>query len=177
MDIWTLKEVLLNEVYTTLRPIPQNGIIVDIGSGIGDFCILASKPACHVFGYDPDPNRAQLCRKNLKLNSVKNVTIHQHSATSLSQIFLENKLSRIDFLKIDCEGCEYPILLNAKSLTLKKVAYLAAEIHLFNQTTKQQFAALQKHLVRTGFQYTIQPNPVHQTICYLYAHHPQRASS
>jgi predicted O-methyltransferase YrrM len=174
MDMWTLKEVLLNHIYDRYHRLPQPGLVVDIGAGIGDFCLLAGRTAKTVIGYDPDPNRATLCRQNLRRNHINNVSFIADTATSLDQIISRHHLKTIDFLKIDCEGCEYPLLLSASPTTLQSIKYLAAEIHLFNPKMQSQFNKLQQHLTRNGFTLKIDPNPVHSNLGYLFAQRSQQ---
>ena len=46
---------------------------------------------------------------------------------SLEDIFSNNNLTKIDYLKVDCEGGEYDFLMNKD---LSKIDYIAIEIHL-----------------------------------------------
>jgi FkbM family methyltransferase len=47
-------------------------------------------------------------------------------SVDLDKIFLDNSIDRIDYLKVDCEGSEYPFLMNKN---LSKIDFLAIEIH------------------------------------------------
>ena len=49
----------------------------------------------------------------------------------LHEIFVQNKLKKIDVLKIDVEGAEYDILLNARSSDMRKVRTITMEYHDF----------------------------------------------
>jgi len=48
---------------------------------------------------------------------------------SLRDFMENNKIEKIDFLKIDCEGAEFEILLNLEKEVLKKINKISAEIH------------------------------------------------
>lgn len=48
---------------------------------------------------------------------------------SLEEIFQKNRLSQCDFLKMDCEGCEYPVLLSTPEGVLRKIRSLTLEYH------------------------------------------------
>ena len=48
---------------------------------------------------------------------------------SLKDFVSNNKNEKIDFLKIDCEGAEYEILMNASSSDLNKIKKISVEIH------------------------------------------------
>ncbi len=50
-------------------------------------------------------------------------------SVNLHRVFTENKLKRIDVLKIDTEGAEYDILLNAKKEDLRRVCSIVFEYH------------------------------------------------
>ena len=48
---------------------------------------------------------------------------------TLEQVFKENKLKKCDYLKIDCEGAEYEILMNTPIAYLKKIKSISMEYH------------------------------------------------
>ncbi|MBT3456003.1 FkbM family methyltransferase [bacterium] len=58
------------------------------------------------------------------------VLSHCVASISLDQIFRTFNIKKCKFLKIDCEGSEYEILLNAPPLVLKNTEYLAGEFHI-----------------------------------------------
>jgi len=106
------------------------GVAVDIGASIGDFTILASRKSYVVYAFEPDPNSFQYLQKNIVANKLVNVHAFNTYATSGTlEKLLTCKVDRIDFLKIDCEGCEYEIILNCKNETLSKISRIAMEIH------------------------------------------------
>ena len=43
MDIWTIKEVVIDRQYEIFRKIQSGDTVIDIGCGIGDFSIVAEK--------------------------------------------------------------------------------------------------------------------------------------
>ena len=73
------------------------------------------------------------------------------SGLSLAQLIEQQQLSRIDFLKIDCEGAEYPILLEMESSTLAKIQTISLEFHDLRQ---KGYAPndLIEHLQKNGFE-------------------------
>lgn len=53
----------------------------------------------------------------------------QIKTISLRDIINEYKITKIDFLKLDCEGSEYEILLNLDKISLDKIKRIVAEMH------------------------------------------------
>lgn len=72
-------------------------------------------------------------------------------ATILDEILKINNIQKVDLLKIDAEGAEYPILLNASAQMLQKVNKIILEYHdyLSHGYTYQD---IQNHLETTGFE-------------------------
>lgn len=50
-------------------------------------------------------------------------------AVTIEEIMRDAQLSEINYIKIDCEGAEYDILLNANSTMLAKMELVALEVH------------------------------------------------
>jgi len=70
-----------------------------------------------------------------------------HESINVSMLSLDDclkDLTEVDFLKIDCEGAETEILLNAGASTMNKIRYLAAELHNFPKAEEVQ--RLQRYL-------------------------------
>lgn len=70
---------------------------------------------------DSSATASAFAGKNQKFCLVKTVR--------LRDIFDNNNLRKIDFLKIDCEGSEYDILLNTPQKYLKKINKISMEYH------------------------------------------------
>jgi FkbM family methyltransferase len=79
----------------------------------------------------------------------------------------------IDFLKMDCEGCEWTSILNHQNLLRDSVGYLAMEYHEMQQHTLTELLQL---LSDSGFScHTTPPDACHTGILYArntYAHCP-----
>ena len=88
-------------------------------------------------------------------------------STTLEQILAENDLARIDYLKMDCEGGEYDILLNAAPRTLQRIHHLCLEYH--DGVTAHSHGELAAFLESHGFGVRLTPNPVHANLGFLYA--------
>ncbi len=66
---------------------------------------------------------------NSLYNLNKDCEVQEVETTTLNDIFLKHKLDKIDFLKMDCEGAEYEIIMNTPSSILDKIQKISAEIH------------------------------------------------
>ena len=53
---------------------------------------------------------------------------------SLNDFIKKNKLKKIDFLKMDCEGAEYEILYNLPKNVLNSIKKISMEYHNINET-------------------------------------------
>lgn len=87
---------------------------------------------------------------------------------SLDDVFQMAGITSCNLLKIDCEGCEFDILLNADEATLRKIEHIALEYH--DGFTQFCHLDLEKHLKYHGFQIEMIPNPVHGYLGFMYAY-------
>jgi hypothetical protein len=87
-------------------------------------------------------------------------------AKSLSVIIEENKLDKIDLLKLDCEGSEYDIIYNTDRAVFLKIGMMVIEVH---QIDKEQnnLASLDHYLQSLG--YETRTLPVQEGSFYLEA--------
>jgi len=86
---------------------------------------------------------------------------------SLDAIFKAEKLTHCDFVKLDCEGCEFDVLLRATPDTLGKIDHICLEYH--DTFTEFSHDDLTRHLQQQGFTVKVTPNPVHKYLGILYA--------
>jgi FkbM family methyltransferase len=70
-------------------------------------------------------------------------------------------------MKIDCEGCEFDLLLNSPPELLARIDRLTIETH--NGYTSYSTEQLAAHLQRHGFTVKRESNPVHGYLGFLYA--------
>jgi FkbM family methyltransferase len=76
MDIWSIKETVLDCFYTRYSVPIQNGwYVLDVGAGIGDFSLYAAygNPNTKVFAYEPFLESYQLLVRNINLNGFENI--------------------------------------------------------------------------------------------------------
>lgn len=85
MDVWIVKETCIDRDYERVgEPLQAEWRIIDIGAGIGDFCLDAGArfPQCEVHAYEPFPESFQLLQANLHLNALTNVTLFPEAINS-----------------------------------------------------------------------------------------------
>jgi len=207
MDVWSVKEALLDRFYTRCgTEIGEDWTVMDIGAAIGEFTLLAALQANkgRVIAYEPFSGSFDLLKDNLVQNSIKNVIIHKmaiwsknddleldfslaeplqirsevpssdtaHShlrtrSISLFQALAENSIDHLDLLKIDCEGAEFPILLDAEPDLLPKIDRVIMEYH--NGSLDHHHQELVELFSTNGYHVKVTPNIVHAELGYLYA--------
>ena len=89
------------------------------------------------------------------------------TATTLAQALGRTPRGRCDFLKVDCEGGEYDILMTADADTLSRIGRIAMEYH--DEMTSHRHEELVDLLGRSNFEVWTTPSPAHRELGYLYA--------
>jgi FkbM family methyltransferase len=79
-------------------------------------------------------------------------------AVSLRQILDENQVERVDLLKIDCEGSEYPIIYETPPSCWEKISILTIEVHDLDKD-QRNVSHLAHYLESQG--YRVASAPVH----------------
>ena len=92
-------------------------------------------------------------------------------ATTLSAAFERLGIARCDFLKIDCEGAEFEILLGLPDAALAKIARIALEYH--DHVTAHTHEEVARFLEGRGFRVRIHPSPAWRELGFLYAENPR----
>lgn len=85
MDVWVLKETILDRAYEKAGvPLQKGWTVVDIGAAQGDFAVWAAKQIApgRLIAVEPYPQSIDLIHENLKKNNVKNGTIHEGAIAS-----------------------------------------------------------------------------------------------
>jgi len=82
------------------------------------------------------------------------VSVETVRALTLTEIFDTYQVDRCDFLKLDCEGAEYEILLNLPITYLQRVSRIALEWHGVEDPAvrRSQSNSLVERLVSAGFE-------------------------
>lgn len=87
---------------------------------------------------------------------------------SLADAFQLTGITNWDLMKIDCEGCEFNILLNADETILRRIKRIALEYH--DGFTQFSHIDLVNHLKSNGFQVEVISNPVHSYLGFIHAY-------
>lgn len=99
--------------------------------------------------------------------TVGGTTAIEVQSLSLDELFRLNGIERCDFLKMDCEGCEFEVLLNSDPMVLERINHICLEYH--DGFTGFSHMDLVNHLQRNGFRVKIAANPVHSHLGFLCA--------
>jgi FkbM family methyltransferase len=91
-------------------------------------------------------------------------------AITLARAFERHGIATCDFLKIDCEGAEFEILLRCDPATLARVRRIALEYH--DAVTDHRHDELVRLLEGCGFRVTTKPSPAYHELGFLYAQRP-----
>lgn len=98
---------------------------------------------------------------------VEDVESNGPNSVDLIKIIERLPGSRCDFLKIDCEGCEFELLMLSPAPILSCIQNLSIETH--DGYTEHNSTELADFLRQNGFQVQQRPNPVHEYLGFLYA--------
>lgn len=205
LDVWVLKEVILDREYEQIGPEIESGwTVVDIGAAYGEFSIPAARRIGHgrVIAIEPAPDTYALLLENIRINgadevetyalaiggrsetrrlhysargAVMNSTVESPTANggvavsmlSLGDFFEQSKIDQCDYLKIDCEGGEYDILLSATNTVLRRVRHLCLEYH--EDAVVHTHKDLLDRLQSAGFLVWARENPVDASQGWIYA--------
>lgn len=104
-------------------------------------------------------------------NEVRSAATLAVPSLSLEAVFSRFDIQTCDLLKLDCEGAEYPILLNTPLSLFRRIHRIVMEYHEI--ATSERQTALVKYLGQAGYRVRTQPNYVHAHLGYLYAWRPE----
>lgn len=146
--------------------IKKEDIVIDIGASIGGFAIPASKKAKRVWAIEP--MTPDMLERNILLNERKNIDVLEVAlgdgrtrklewlgktkmveTKQLTEI--KNICGGCDFLKIDCEGCEWDI----KPEELKGIRRIEMEVHKVGFP----LSLMEERLKKAGFKYEVKKQP------------------
>lgn len=164
------------------RSVEPGDCLLDVGAHIGTVAVAAALKGYRVVAVEPDPQNLRRLRRNVRLNRVEVEVLPVAvgtggkaqwvvTASSFSRHLLRVRSKgavvqvrtvpfadlmervRPTHVKLDCEGAEYPAVLETD---WHGVSGLWMEVHLFTLGPQKQtkYAELQRHLADCGFDVT-----------------------
>jgi len=143
-------------LYEYMFDVEEGDVVVDIGATIGEFTfsILNKKPK-HCYVVEPFGIFFDTLKKNLEGHPVSfiNAAISSEKVLEIDwdgqqenfrpltfkEFIEQNRLKKIDFLKVDCEGGEYDVFSEKNIEYLKCVPKIVTEMHLRSKINKEKF--------------------------------------
>lgn len=150
-------DIFTHNDYEKFVSVKSGDVIVDIGSNVGAFgCSILHKNPHKLYCIEPSEELISLSKTNLtkynkstnieyfpiaisKTNEFLNVFGSNNTVkiSSFDAFIKQNSISKINFLKIDCEGSEYSIFDDDTiNYLINNVDYIAMECHLRNEQDK-----------------------------------------
>jgi tRNA G37 N-methylase Trm5 len=154
--------------------ISQGDIVVDCGASIGIFSRYALKcGASKIISFEADQNVFEYLSWNCSRGKIKPIngricTEMGENSYDLSRIFDDFKLEKVDFIKVDVEGCEYELILEAPEDLLKKVRQWSIELHAWGMFRNHadefiKIMAIMEKFTRCGFKLNVEK--IHKNTC------------
>jgi FkbM family methyltransferase len=86
---------------------------------------------------------------------------------TMDQVFDSLQIARCDYLKMDCEGAEYSVFLNASAAMLQRIGHVCLEYH--DNLTEFSHQDLVRLFTQHGFRVRLTPCPAYRHLGLLYA--------
>lgn len=173
----SLVHVLMEYSFSDIR----GAVVLDIGSNSGGFAMIGIEEGAKCV-YAVEPLYADIIRKNIKHNNIENVEVIEVGVGDIEGREVLNYGSRgrevniitfsgllktigeqIDFLKIDCEGCEYFV----KKEDLRGIKRIEAELHKGREERETKYLLFLDMLSPAGFNYSV--DYCSETSCIVHA--------
>lgn len=90
-------------------------VVIDVGSYIGDSCLYFIQQGAYlVYAFEIDREYFEILQRNIEMNDLQNKIISYNIGVTSKFLtrFIEGYRLKDIFLKIDCDGCEYELLMN-----------------------------------------------------------------
>ncbi|MGB5080849.1 MAG: FkbM family methyltransferase [Burkholderiales bacterium] len=141
-----LREIFREDVYRMKSREMTGKTVVDIGAYFGDSTIPMAKRGATVYAFEPSSTAGALLRRNIGANEMRGevhffnvgLSTRTHEETVAGERlnfvdaipFIMDKIPpSVDLLKMDCEGCEYPLFEDERFLDHLSPAEIVMEYH------------------------------------------------
>ena len=170
------REIFIDKLYEKCFEVEEGDTVFDIGASLGPFTysILDKKPS-HVFAFEPSFEEFKTLVLNTKHGPVTHINkgisdtagemTFTHAfvsdkdkmySTTFSKAISDYNISKIDFLKTDCEGGEYSIFNVDNLFWIKQnVKKIVGEWHMLTPELKQKFRVFRDLYLRVLPNYRI----------------------
>ncbi len=85
LDLWIIKEVCLDREYERHGAAIRGGwTVVDVGAGLGEFCVHVARehPDCRIYAFEPCRESFTLLEENVSLNGIRNVRLYPYAVAA-----------------------------------------------------------------------------------------------
>jgi FkbM family methyltransferase len=155
------KEIFIDKIYERMFEVEEGDIVFDIGASLGPFTysILDKNPS-QVFAFEPSYEEFKTLVLNTRHGNVTHINKgisdiigefnftdvfdksgnHKLYSTTFNKIIKDYNITKIDFLKTDCEAGEYDIFTTENLFWIKNnVQKICGEWHLGTLEMKEKF--------------------------------------
>jgi FkbM family methyltransferase len=155
------KEIFVDKIYERMFEVEEGDIVFDIGASLGPFTysILEKKPS-QVFAFEPSYEEFKTLVLNTRHGNVTHInkgisdTVGEFNfnnvfdnsnnyklySTTFKKVINDYNITKIDFLKTDCEAGEYDIFTLENLFWIKgNVRKICGEWHLGEDWMKEKF--------------------------------------
>ena len=154
--------------------VENNDLVVDCGANVGLFAQYAiSKGASQVYSFELEDHWFDYLKQNTQNNP--NINIYKGAVSDRDEDWnlprIINSVTmgkRINFLKVDIEGWEYPTLINCPDEYLSMVDKIAIEIHFGHDPDKLRTMDLIEKLSKCGFRLSYEHIHKYTTLGMIY---------
>tara|TARA_R110000822_G_scaffold66328_1_gene162050 strand:+ start:31 stop:708 length:678 start_codon:yes stop_codon:yes gene_type:complete len=147
-------EIFNLNCYESVYPVQKDDIVLDIGASIGPFTWKIMDKASKVHIVEPMIDLIPTIKKNTNgfpVNIINSALSYENGEVKFTDICInnfepkivktvnfktllkENNITKLDFIKIDCEGGEYHLFRDENMEFLKTVRNIVGEFHLLSK--------------------------------------------